>query len=149
VQKGDLIVVESTVFPSTCEQVVLPLIERVPGLNHMTDFYLSHCPERVNPGDLYWDSSNILRVVGALTTTGPEVSAESYASILGVKIYRVGDVRQSLSPKLSIENGELKLAHVGLGRVTMMRSIRDTEAVKAMENTARDVNIVFVNELSK
>jgi UDP-N-acetyl-D-mannosaminuronate dehydrogenase len=145
----DLIAVESTVFPGTCEQVVLPLIERVSGLNYTTDFYLSHCSEQINPGDLYWDSSNIPRVVGALTTTGPEVSTEFYASILGGKIYRVGDVRQSLIPKFSIENGELKLAHVGLGRVTMMRYILDIEAVKAMENTVRDVNIGFVNELSK
>jgi UDP-N-acetyl-D-mannosaminuronate dehydrogenase len=149
VQKVDLIAVESTVFPSTCEQVVLPLIERVSGLNHMTDFYLAHCPERVNPRDLYWDSSNIPRVVGALTTTGAEVSAEFYASILGGRIYRVGDVRQSLSPKFSIENRELKLAHVGLGSVTIMRSIRNAGTVKAMENTVRSVNIVFVNELSK
>jgi UDP-N-acetyl-D-mannosaminuronate dehydrogenase len=58
-------------------------------------------------------------------------------------------VRQSLSPTFTIENEELKLAHVGLGRVTIMRSIRDTEAIKAMENTVCDVNIVFVNELSK
>jgi UDP-N-acetyl-D-mannosaminuronate dehydrogenase len=148
-QKGDLIVVDSAVFPGTCEQVVLPLIERVSGLNHMTGFYLSHSPERVNLGDLYWDSSNIPRVVVVLTTTGAEVSAEFYASILGGKIYRVGNVRQSLSPTFTIENGELKLAHVGLGRVTIMRSIRDTEAIKAMENTVCDVNIVFVIELSK
>ncbi|MFT5977167.1 MAG: nucleotide sugar dehydrogenase, partial [Gammaproteobacteria bacterium] len=67
VQKGDLIVVESTVFPGTCEQVVLPLIEQISGLSHSNDFYLAHCPERVNPGDLYWNSSNIPRVVGALT----------------------------------------------------------------------------------
>lgn len=149
VKKGDLIVVESTVFPGTCEQVVLPLIEQISGLSHINDFYLAHCPERVNPGDLYWNSSNIPRVVGALTTTGVEIAAEFYASILGGKIYKVGEVRQSLNPKFSTEKGELKVAQVGLGSVTMMRSIRDAEAVKAMENTVRDVNIAFVNELAK
>ena len=148
-QKGDLIVVESTVFPGTCEQVVLPLIERISGLSHINDFYLAHCPERVNPGDLFWNSSNIPRVVGALTTAGVEIAAEFYASILGGNIYRVGNVRQSLNPKFSTEKGELKVAQVGLGSVTMMRSIRDAEAVKAMENTVRDANIAFVNELAK
>ena len=148
-QKGDLIVVESTVFPGTCEQVVLPLIERISGLSHINDFYLAHFPERVNPGDLFWNSSNIPRVVGALTTAGVEIAAEFYASILGGNIYRVGNVRQSLNPKFSTEKGELKVAQVGLGSVTMMRSIRDAEAVKAMENTVRDVNIAFVNELAK
>lgn len=43
----------------------------------------------------------------------------------------------------------LKIAQVGLGSVTMMCSMRDAEAVKAMENTVRDVNIAFVNELAK
>lgn len=147
--KGDLIVVESTVFPGTCEQIVLPLIERISGLSHLHDFYLAHCPERVNPGDLYWNSSNIPRVVGALTTAGVEIAAKFYASILGGEIYNVGDVRQSLNPKFSTDNGELKVAQVGLGSVTMMRTIRDAEAVKAMENTVRDVNIAFVNELAK
>ena len=149
VKKGDLIVVESTVFPGTCEQVVLPLIESISGLSHMDDFYLAHCPERVNPGDLYWNSSNIPRVVGALTSVGVQIAAEFYASILGGEIYNVGNVRQSLSPKFSTDKGELKVAQVGLGSVTMMRSIRDAEAVKAMENTVRDVNIAFVNELAK
>jgi UDP-N-acetyl-D-glucosamine dehydrogenase len=149
VQKGDLIVVESTVFPGTCEQVVLPLIERISGLNHINDFYLAHCPERVNPGDIFWNSSNIPRVVGALTTDGVEIAAEFYASILGGEIYRVGEVRQGLNPKFSAEKGKLKVAQVGLGSVTMMRTIRDAEAVKAMENTVRDVNIAFVNELAK
>ena len=40
-------------------------------------------------------------------------------------------------------------SHISMGSVTMMRSIRDAEAVKAMENTVRDVNIAFVNELAK
>jgi UDP-N-acetyl-D-glucosamine dehydrogenase len=80
---------------------------------------------------------------------GAKAAAEFYASILGGKIYQVADVRQSLSPKFSTENGELKVAQVGLGSVTIMRSIRNAEAVKAMENSVRDVNIAFVNELAK
>jgi len=47
------------------------------------------------------------------------------------------------------DDGGLHVSQVPLGSVTMMRSIRDAEAVKAMENTIRDVNIAFVNELAK
>jgi len=47
------------------------------------------------------------------------------------------------------ESGGLKVSQVPLGSVTKMHSIRDAEAVKAMENTVRDVNIAFVNELAK
>ena len=147
--KGDLVVVESTVFPGTCEQVVLPLIEEISGLSADNDFYLAHCPERVNPGDPFWHSGNIPRVVGAVTQEGVQLAAEFYASILGGKIYHVGKVKKSLSPKFTRVEGDLKISQVALGSVTIMNSIRDAEAVKAMENTVRDVNIAFVNELAK
>jgi UDP-N-acetyl-D-glucosamine dehydrogenase len=113
------------------------------------DFYLAHCPERVNPGELFWNSSNIPRVVGALSREGAELAASFYASILGGDIYDVRDIKQSLKPKFTSDKGELKVSQVSLGSVTIMNSISDAEAVKAMENTVRDVNIAFVNELAK
>jgi UDP-N-acetyl-D-glucosamine dehydrogenase len=147
--KGDLVVVESTVFPGTCEQVVAPLLEEISGLDTGTGYYLAHCPERVNPGDLFWTSEKIPRVVGATSEPGVQMAAEFYASILGGKIYDVREIKESLSPKFSETPQGLHIAHVPLGSVTKMRSIRDAEAVKAMENTVRDVNIAFVNELAK
>jgi UDP-N-acetyl-D-glucosamine dehydrogenase len=149
INKGDLIVVESTIFPGTCEQIVLPLMEKVSGLDGHKDFYLAHCPERVNPGDLFWHSGNIPRVVGAINREGVEIAAKFYAAILGGEVFAVEDIKQTLKPKFSIEGDTVKVAQVPLGSVTMMRSIRDAEAVKAMENTVRDVNIAFVNELAK
>jgi UDP-N-acetyl-D-glucosamine dehydrogenase len=148
-KKGNIVVVESTVFPGTCEQVVLPLLKSLSPLVSASDFYLAHCPERVNPGDLFWNSSNIPRVVGALSREGAELAASFYASILGGDIYDVRDIKQSLKPKFTSDKGELKVSQVSLGSVTIMNSIRDAEAVKAMENTVRDVNIAFVNELAK
>jgi UDP-N-acetyl-D-glucosamine dehydrogenase len=148
-RKGDLVVVESTVFPGTCEQIVAPLLERISGLSLKSDIYLAHCPERVNPGDPFWNSGNIPRVVGATSRAGVELAAKFYASILGGDIFDVRDVKKSLGPKFSNNDRDLKVAQVPLGSVTMMRSIRDAEAVKAMENTVRDVNIAFVNELAK
>lgn len=149
-KKQDLVVVESTVFPGTCEQVVIPKLEKLTGMTAGNDFHVAHCPERVNPGDLFWTSENIPRVVGATSDQGVKQAAEFYASILGGKIFDVREVKNSLKPKFSqADDGSLKIAQVPLGSVTMMRSIRDAEAVKAMENTVRDVNIAFVNELAK
>ena len=148
-QKGNLVVVESTVFPGTCEQVVVPLLEQGSGLDASADFHLAHCPERVNPGDLFWTSENIPRVVGATSASGVDFAAEFYASILGGDIFDVRDVKKSLQPKFRETGAGLHIAHVPLGSITKMRSIRDAEAVKAMENTVRDVNIAFVNELAK
>ena len=146
---GNLVVVESTVFPGTCEQVVKPLLEELCGLAVGAQLHLAHCPERVNPGDHFWTSDNIPRVVGATTPEGTDLAAEFYASILGGGIFDVRDIKKSLVPKFSETADGLHVAQVPLGSVTKMHSIHDAEAVKAMENTVRDVNIAFVNELAK
>lgn len=148
-QPGDLVVVESTVFPGTCEQVVAPLLGEISGLEPGTDFHLAHCPERVNPGDPFWHSGNIPRVVGALPGPGVDIAAEFYASILGGEVFDVRTVKRSLYPKFRETEHGLHVSQVPLGSITKMRTIRDAEAVKAMENTVRDVNIAFVNELAK
>jgi len=149
-KKDDLVVVESTVFPGTCEQEVIPRLESFTEMKAGEDFHVAHCPERVNPGDPFWTSENIPRVVGATSEKGVKKAAEFYASILGGGIFDVRAVKSSMNPKFSLNNdGGLNVSQVPLGSVTMMRSIRDAEAVKVMENTVRDVNIAFVNELAK
>ena len=151
INKDDLIVVESTVFPGTCDDIVLPYLEEKTNKKVGVDFELAHCPERVNPGDDFWTTENIPRVVGATTQKGTKHAAEFYVSILGGDLYDVRDVRKNLRPKVALADTKsgYEVAHPSLGSVTMMHSIRDAEAVKAMENTVRDVNIAFVNELAK
>lgn len=150
VKKDDLIVIESTVFPGTCEQYVIPLLEKLTGMISGNDFHLAHCPERVNPGDHFWSTENIPRVVGATSEEGVNVAAKLYSSILGGPILEVGEIKSLLSDKFSkADDGSLLVSQVPLGSVTKMNSIRDAEAVKAMENTIRDVNIALVNELAK
>jgi len=149
-KKEDLVVVESTVFPGTCEQEVIPRLESLAYMKAGEDFHVAHCPERVNPGDPFWTSENIPRVVGATSEKGLQQAAEFYSSILGGGIFDVRSIKSSMNPKFSLnDDGSLNVSQVPLGSVTMMRSIRDAEAVKVMENTVRDVNIAFVNELAK
>ncbi len=149
-KKGDILIVESTVFPGTCEEYVERNISKNTGLSSKKDYVLAHCPERVNPGDSFWNSSNIPRVIGATTKEGNEEAAKFYSKLLGGKIIDVKDVKKELEPKFKLDNnGNLKSKFVPLGSITLMKTIRDAEAVKAMENTVRDVNIAFVNELAK
>ena len=151
IKKDDLIVVESTVFPGTCDDIVLPYLEDKTGKKCGVDFQLAHCPERVNPGDDFWTTENIPRVVGATTQKGVKAAADLYVSILGGELFDVRNIRNNLRPKVKAIDSKsgYEIAEVPLGSVTMMHSIRDAEAVKAMENTVRDVNIAFVNELAK
>ncbi len=116
-KKGSLVVIESTVNPGVCDTIVIPALEKHSGLRAGVDFLVSHCPERVNPGDERWSVENINRVVGSLTPEGLEKTLFFYRSIVR-------------------------------GEVRPMGSLKEAEAVKIVENTFRDVNIAFVNELA-
>jgi UDP-N-acetyl-D-glucosamine dehydrogenase len=113
------------------------------------DFDLAYCPERINPGDAFWSIENIPRVIGATSVEGANRAANFYTGILDGEIFHVRDIRRKLRPKFKFEDNEIKVTQMPLGSVTIMNSIRDTEAVKVMENTVRDVNIALVNELAK
>lgn len=113
---GSLVIIESTVNPGICDTIVLPILEST-GLKAGVDFELSHCPERVNPGDPNWHVENIHRVAGSYTERGLERTLAFYSSIL-------------------------------TGNIRPMGSLKEAEAVKIVENTFRDINIAFVNELA-
>lgn len=117
VKKGTLIIIESTINPGVCDDVIIPLIEQKSGLKIGKDLYLAHCPERINPGDLEYSVKNINRVVGAQNKAGLDMALEFYKSIL---------------------NADIK----------PMDTIKEAEAVKVVENSFRDINIAFVNELA-
>lgn len=117
IQKGQLVVIESTVYPGTCEEIVLPILEKS-GLKAEKDFFIAHCPERIDPGNKKWGVSNIPRVIGGLSKKGTVLAKNFYESILESKI-------------------------------TVLNSAKEAEAVKVAENTFRDINIAYVNELAK
>lgn len=117
IRKDTLVIIESTVNPGACEEVVLPILEDISGLKAEKDFLFAHCPERINPGDARWDVGSIPRVLGGSGPRGLEEALFLYRSILEADI-------------------------------TPMNSIKEAEAVKMVENSFRDINIAFVNELA-
>jgi nucleotide sugar dehydrogenase len=116
-KNGQVVVIESTINPGVCEEVVEPIFAEA-GLVVGKDYELSHCPERINPGDPKWNVTNIPRVVGSFTQKGLDITADFYENIIDASIMK-------------------------------MKSIREAEACKIVENSFRDVNIAFVNELAK
>jgi UDP-N-acetyl-D-glucosamine dehydrogenase len=98
--------------------VVIPLNEKESGLTVNQDFYVTHCPERINPGDKKWSVENIPRVVGSSNDVGLKKSVAFYESIVDAPIKPMG-------------------------------SLKEAEACKVVENSFRDINIAFVNELAR
>jgi UDP-N-acetyl-D-mannosaminuronic acid dehydrogenase len=83
---GDLVVLESTVPPGTCLNIVAPLIEKQLGLKHGTDYHLAHCPERVIPGKILHEIIYNDRIIGGTTPEATERTAELYGSFVKGKL---------------------------------------------------------------
>ena len=80
-QTGALVVLESTTYPGTTEELLAPLLEDASGLSAGVDFALAHSPERINPADRTWDMSNTPKVVGGLTPASTEIATAFYSHI--------------------------------------------------------------------
>ena len=116
-QKGMLVIIESTIYPGTVEEIVKPILEKS-GLKAGKDFFLGHCPERIDPGNKEFTIEKIPRVLACLSKEGTEKARVFYSSLIDADIM-------------------------------VLDSVKSAEAVKVVENTFRDVNIAFVNELAK
>src|SRR3989344_7018982 len=111
-QEDTLVIIESTVFPGTIEEIVFPILSK-----SNVKFYLAHCPERIDPGNRNYTIKNIPRVVAGIDEESKKRAAEFYKRIIDAP-------------------------------VTALSSVKAAEATKIMENTFRDINIAFVNEMA-
>ena len=148
--KGALIIIESTVFPGTCSNILVPLINELTGFNCGVEYNLAHCPERINPGDLFCNIKNIPRVLGGITVNCANRAANFYSKLLNGPVMNVKESHTQTSNKyIKVNEKEIAQTLFPQSGVAVMNSITDAEAVKIIENTTRDVNIAFTNELAK
>ncbi len=86
---GTMVVLESTTYPGTTEELVKPILEEGSGLKCGTDFYLGFSPERVDPGNLIYKTKNTPKVVGAIGDDALEVIAAMYRAVLDSDVHTV------------------------------------------------------------
>ena len=118
IKQGALLVIESTIYPGTVEEIVVPMLEKQKFSIVKNDIFVAHCPERIDPGNKKWTIEILPRVVGGTTKEATKKAAEFYRSIIEAS-------------------------------VTEVSNLKTAEATKIMENTFRDVNIAFVNEMAQ
>lgn len=87
--KGTMVVLESTTYPGTTEELIKPILEAGSGLKCGEDFYLGFSPERVDPGNLIYKTKNTPKVVGAIGKDATEVIATMYRAVLEGDVYEV------------------------------------------------------------
>lgn len=87
--KDMLVVLESTTYPGTTEELLKPILEKASGLTCGKDFYLAFSPERVDPGNLIYKTKNTPKVVGGCTPACTDIAAAMYEAVLEAPVYRV------------------------------------------------------------
>ena len=94
-KRETMVVLESTTYPGTTEELIKPILESGSGLKCGIDFYLGFSPERVDPGNLIYKTKNTPKVVGAIGKDATEVIASMYRAVLE------GDVYEGSSPAVA------------------------------------------------
>ncbi|MGE5197458.1 MAG: nucleotide sugar dehydrogenase, partial [Deltaproteobacteria bacterium] len=107
---GQLVVLESTTYPGTTEEVIMPILESG-GLKCGRDFYLAFSPERIDPGNPDYPLNKIPKVVGGITREATQLTAMVYRNIIG-RVVAVSSARVAETVKL-LEN-TFRIVNIGL-----------------------------------
>ena len=102
-KKGSIVVLESTTYPGTTEELLLPILEEGSGLKCGKDFFLAYSPERVDPGNKEYKTKNTPKVVGGVGKDSTEIAAAMYNSVLDNSVHEVSSPRVAEMEKI-LEN---------------------------------------------
>lgn len=105
---GDVVVYESTVYPGCTEEVCVPVLEQVSGLQFNQDFFVGYSPERINPGDKQHRVTTILKVTSGSTVETAEFVDSLYSSIITAGTHKASSIKVAEAAKV-IENTQRDL----------------------------------------
>ncbi|MFH1805434.1 MAG: nucleotide sugar dehydrogenase [Pseudomonadota bacterium] len=92
-KRGDIVVYESTVYPGATEEVCVPILESLSGLQAGVDFTVGYSPERINPGDREHRFTTILKVVSGQTPETLEIVADVYGSVVTAGVHKAPTIK--------------------------------------------------------
>lgn len=103
IQKGSIVVFESTVYPGVTEEICAPIIEKYSRLKTGRDWYLGYSPERINPGDKEHTIDKVVKIVSGINKDTLDKIAKIYGSICKAGIYKAPNIKTAEAAKV-IEN---------------------------------------------
>ena len=98
--RGMLVILESTTYPGTTEELVKPILEEKSNLECGKDFFLAFSPERIDPGNLKYKLRNTPKIVGGMDASSTEIAVFFYKHILKSKIHTVSSPRVAEMEKI-------------------------------------------------
>lgn len=132
-KKNDIVVYESTVYPGATEEVCVPLLEKISGLNFNNDFFVGYSPERINPGDKKHKISSIVKVVSGSNINTLKILSGLYKSIVKAGVYEAPTIKIAEAAKV-IENAQRDINIAFINELSIIFSkmgISTNEVLKA------------------
>ena len=96
-RKGNLVILESTVPPMTCRRVIKPLIESMTSFKVPDDIQVSHCPERILPGDIFQEIVHNDRLIGGMDEASTQTTMDVYRAFVKGALLATDDLTAELS----------------------------------------------------
>lgn len=127
-QAGNLVIVESTIPPLTCRERITPLIEAGTGLTVGEDIFLAHCPERILPGDIFYEIVHNDRIIGGLNQKTQDMAAEVYSSFVQGELFKTDDVTAEL-----VKLVENTYRDVNIALANEISSVAETLGIDSVE----------------
>lgn len=127
--KETIVVLESTTYPGTTEELVKPILEKGSGLTCGEDFYLGFSPERVDPGNLIYKTKNTPKVVGGIGRDATEVMAAMYRAVLDGEVSEVSSPAVAEMEKI-LEN---TYRNVNIGLINELAILSDRMGISIWE----------------
>lgn len=127
--KETMVVLESTTYPGTTEELIKPILEEGSGLKCGEDFYLGFSPERVDPGNVVYKTKNTPKVVGAIGKDATEVIAKMYRAVLGADVFEVSSPAVAEMEKI-LEN---TYRNINIGLVNELAMLCDKMGISLWE----------------
>lgn len=108
-EKGNLVIIESTIPPLTCRNFIAPILEKSK-LKIGKDIFLAHCPERVLPGNAYYEIVNNDRIVGGVDEQSSKKAKRLYTSFVKGNIFTTNDVTAELCKLMENSYRDINIA---------------------------------------
>lgn len=132
IDKGDLVIYESTVYPGATEEDCIPLIEQLSKLKFNKDFYAGYSPERINPGDKNHTLTNILKVTSGSNTQIANLVDDLYKSIINAGTFKAASIKVAEAAKV-IENTQRDI-NIGLiNELSLIFNLLDIDTEEVLQ----------------
>lgn len=140
-KKGDIVIYESTVYPGVTEDVCIPELEKISGLQFNVDFFAGYSPERINPGDKEHTVKNILKVTSGST---PEIAKrvdELYKSVVTAGTHLASSIKVAEASKV-IENTQRDVNIALMNELALIFDQMDIDTSEVLAAAATKWNFI-------